>query len=558
MEASSAAPTMPAVAQRAALATGEAHEDRATTLMRLVRAAALPAAVAATVFGLAFSNGTYGVTARDSVAVAVWWLLALAVGTGAMPVVRVPRAAVACGAALAGFAVLSGASIAWSDSAERAFDELNRGLLYLGIFTLVVVGARRASAARWSDGLAIGIAALGIFALAVRLFPHLIPSANVSSIFPNDPRPSYPVNYWNGLAALIALGIAPLLRAATVATRPVVRALAIAPVPALAALIYLTSSRGGALTALLAAVAFVALTDRRARAALAVVVAGAGGTLAVAVLHGRHHIVDGPLGSPQAASEGRSAALLIAVACVLVAVAHLLLQRVHVRLPRVTGGAAGVLGLAAVIALTVGIVHADPYKRVESFKQPPKAFTGGSYTSSHLTSDASSGRWQFWTAAVDEFKGKPLTGGGAGSYESYWAKHGSIQYFVRDAHSLYLQSLGELGVGGLLLILGFLGAAVVAARRRLRAAVASDRAAVAAIAAVAIAFAFSCALDWMWQLTVVGAIGVASLALLTGPATEFGDEQPARRFARRNRRLARGASVALAFAFIAALAIPLL
>src|SRR2546423_618906 len=253
MEAFSVAPAAPTAAPRAAHGTGEAHEVRATTLMSLVRTAALPAAVAASVFGLAFSNGTYGVTARDSVAVAVWWLLALAIGTGAMPVARVPRPALAGGAALAGFVALSGASIAWSDSAERAFDEMNRGLLYLGIFALVVVSARRASAARWSDGLAIGIAPLGIFSLTVRLFPHLISSANVSSIFPNDPRPSYPVNYWNGLAALIALGIAPLLRAATVATRPVVRALAIAPVPALAALVYLTSSRGGALTAALAA-----------------------------------------------------------------------------------------------------------------------------------------------------------------------------------------------------------------------------------------------------------------------------------------------------------------
>src|SRR5947208_2889602 len=204
---------------------------------------------------------------------------------------------------------------------------MNRGLLYLAIVALAVVRARRASAARCSAGLAIGIAALGIFSLTVRLFPHLIPSANVSSTFPNDPRPSYPVNYWNGLAALIALGIAPLLRAATVAPRPAVRALAIAPMPALAAVLYLTSSRGGTLTAVLAAVAFVALTDRRARAALAVAVTGFGAALAVAILHGRHHIVDGPLGSHQALSEGRSAALLIVLACGITAGAHYLLQR---------------------------------------------------------------------------------------------------------------------------------------------------------------------------------------------------------------------------------------
>src|SRR3954471_4271300 len=551
MEASSVTPAMPAVAQRAAVASGETHEARATTLLRLVRAAAIPAAVAAAVFGLAFSNGTYGVTARDSVAIAVWWLLALCVGTGAMPVSHVPRAAVAGGAALAGFAILSGASVAWSDSAERAFDEMNRGLLYLGIFALVVCAARRASAARWSDGLAIGIAAIGVFALTVRLFPHLVPSANVSAIFPNDPRPSYPVNYWNGLAALVALGIAPLLRAAVAAPRPVVRALALAPMPALAAVIYLTSSRGGALTAVLAAVAFVALTDRRARAPVAVAVTGFGGVLAVAILHGRHHIVDGPLNSSQAASEGRSAALLIVVASAVVVVVHLLLQRVHVRVPRATEGVAFVVGLAFVVGFTVGAVGSDPYKRFESFKQPPQAFTGGSYTSSHLTSDASSGRWQFWDAAVHQFQSKPLTGGGAGSYQAYWAKHGSIQYFVKDAHSLYLQSLGELGVGGLLLVLGFLGAAAVATRRRLTAARGADRAALASIAAIAVAFAFSLALDWMWQLTVVGAIGVASLALLTGPATEFGEERPGTRLTRRGRGIARGLSVALAFGVIA-------
>jgi tetratricopeptide (TPR) repeat protein len=149
-------------------------------------------------------------------------------------------------------------------------------------------------------------------------------------------------------------------------------------------------------------------------------------------------------------------------------------------------------------------------------------------------------------------------GGGAGSYQAYWAKNGSIEYFVKDAHSLYLQSLGELGVGGLLLILGFLGAAAVATRRRLRATRGPQRAAVAAVAAVAIAFAFSAAIDWMWQLTVVGAIGVAALALLTGPATEFTEETRTRRLARLDRGLLRGASVVLAFAAIATLAIPLL
>jgi O-Antigen ligase len=562
MEAFSAELAAPAAAQRSAVETGAVRDTRATTLMHLARTVAIPAAVAATVFGLAFSNGTYGVTARDSVAIAIWWLLALCIGTGAMPVSRVPRPALAGGAALAGFAILSGASIAWSDSAERAFDEMNRGLLYLGIFALVACGARRASAARWSDGLAIGIAALGLFALVARLFPHLIPSANASALFPNDPRPSYPINYWNGLAAFVALGLPGLLRVAVCASRPWVRALAIAPFPALVAVIYLTSSRGGTVTAVIAALAFVLLTSRRAAAALALAVGGAGGALAVAVLHGRPHIVNGPLGSSQAASEGRTAAVLILALCVATALGYLLVdrlsRRIDITVPRLSEPLAALVGAAAVVAITVGIVGANPQKRFDSFKQPPQAFTGGNYTSAHLSSGASNGRWQFWEAAVKEFESKPLSGRGAGSYEAYWAKHGSITYYVRDAHSLYLQTLGELGIGGLLLILGLLTAALYATRRRLRATRGAERAVVAAVAAVAIAFSFSLAIDWMWQLTVVGAIGIAAFALLTGPATEFGDERPESRVTARRRGLARGASVAVSFAVIAALAIPLL
>jgi len=63
---------------------------------------------------------------------------------------------------------------------------------------------------------------------------------------------SYPLNYWNGLAVLTALGIPFLLRVAVAAKPALVRGAAVAPIPAFTAVIYLASSRGGAVAAAVA------------------------------------------------------------------------------------------------------------------------------------------------------------------------------------------------------------------------------------------------------------------------------------------------------------------
>ena len=81
----------------------------------------------------------------------------------------------------------------------------------------------------------------------------------------------------------------------------------------------------------------------------------------------------------------------------------------------------------------------------------------------HLLSASSTGRWQFWKAAGEQFEEHPVVGDGAGSYEAWWAQHGSFAMFITDAHSLYLETLGELGVVGFALLLA---AFVLGSRRR--------------------------------------------------------------------------------------------
>ena len=521
--------------------------------------------VAGVVFWLAFDGGTYMLESRSIVAIAVWWAIVIAVGLGLWPLRRPPRAAFVAGALLAAFAAWTLASVAWAPSAERAFAEFNRASLYLGVYVLAVVAATRGSVARWSDGAAIGLAAVGLLALASRLFPTYLPGDEaIRTYLPSAfARLSYPVNYWNGLAILVALSFPLLLRAAVAAERSVWRGLAIAPLPALAATLYLTSSRGGVATALVGSVAFAALAPRWSSATALGVTAVASAAV-VAVLLARPELVDEPA-RPEAVAQGTSAAILIALICAAAGLIYGLISRFRVG-PAPRAALAGRAGIAALVFVAlVGLAASDPVRRFETFKEPPPALTQEQgAVKSHLLSGSGSGRWQFWEAAVEEWQQHPLLGRGAGTYEAWWAQHGTLAMFVRDAHSLYLESLGELGIVGFLLLVSAFGTGIVVGARRLVASQSAERPTVAALLALFLAFACAAAIDWMWELTVVSVVGIAGLGLLTGPATAV-DARPRLadnsegRPSWTSRRFALGAAaLVLGWLLLSAQAIPLL
>jgi hypothetical protein len=180
------------------------------------------------------------------------------------------------------------------------------------------------------------------------------------------------------------------------------------------------------------------------------------------------------------------------------------------------------LGAAAVVVVIVlgGLVAVDAPAQFDAFRTSPVTAGSPETLRAHFLSSSSSGRWQLWASAIDEFETAPIGGRGAGSYESWWAEHGTLPVFVRNAHSLYLETLAELGLVGLLLLAAFvvgslaLGVSMVA-RTSTR-----FRYQPAAPLAVVVAFGFAAALDWVWQLPAIGAVAVACAALLAGAASE--------------------------------------
>ena len=473
--------------------------------------------IASLIVVVAVLGGRSPSAVRSVAAILVWWGVLVAVAFDLAPRAAIPRAALACTALLVAFGLFTALSIGWAPSAEGAFAEADRVFLYAGVLLSAVLLARPGDAGRWADGMALAVVVVALLALGQRLFPGLLPDDRLAEQLPNAAtRLSYPVGYWNGLAIFVALGFPLLLRVAVVARLALWRAAALAPLPALAGAIYLTSSRGGVAVAALAGAAFVLLCGR-VRALLALAVAAAGCAAAVAILDARSVLVDGPFDGSAAKDAGPEAAALIAAVCVACALVYALASgrvRLRTSIPRL------VWPLLAVVAVA-GAIAADPAERVRTFKaEPPvQEAPGATPVRGHLSSSGGSGRWQFWDAAAGEWREHPLAGGGAGSFEPWWAQHGKLDWFVRNAHSLWLETLAELGVVGLLLLAGVFAVGVAAGLARLRGRAADDRVTVAALLALVLGFMLGAAIDWVWQLPAVAALALLSLGLLTGPGT---------------------------------------
>jgi tetratricopeptide (TPR) repeat protein len=293
----------------------------------------------------------------------------------------------------------------------------------------------------------------------------------------------------------------------------------------LVAIAYFASSRSGAATIVVGLAGFFVLTGRRWAAGGACALAMAAAVATVLYLSRLHELVNGPLDGASAAAQGKQAAVVLALIAVVTAGMHGLLSRrlVAFEPSRRTNRIAAV---ALVVAILAMLVAANPVARWRSFAEPPSAIARSAYVEHHFLSANGNWRWQYWQSAYEEFRTKPLLGRGANAFESWWAEHGRAIGFVGNAHSLYFQTLGDLGLLGLGLLLGGFGLGAVAGVRRTLRAPPELRDGAAAIAAGFVAYAIAAGLDWMWELPAVSIVGFALLGLAVGPTTENREPAP--------------------------------
>jgi O-antigen ligase len=410
-------------------------------------------------------------------------------------------------ASLAALAVWVWLSLAWSSDVSQTVQEGQRLLLYVAAAVSLLLLGRRSRVEGLLAALATAITAICVYSLAMRLFA---PGSGAYQVLSTNPEAGFrlarPLGYANALGLFAVMGMLLVLGFAIRGRR---RALGSSALVVLAPTLYFTYGRGAWLALAAGLAALLVLERDRVRFLVRMLGAAVAPALAVVLASRAHGLTSEPASVSAATHDGH---LLAGAIAVLIAVAALVpagFDRVEARVA--LGRSArralaivavlGIVGVAGAALASVGGPRAAVSRAYHSFNAPAPLVKADA--SRRLFSLSGSSRSDYWRVAWREVEGHPWLGGGAGSYQRFWLRERRAELPVRDAHSLYLETLAELGPMGLVLLLSALAAPLAAVRAARRYPLTP-----AALGAY-LAFLVHAAIDWDWEMA---AVTVAALA----------------------------------------------
>jgi hypothetical protein len=378
------------------------------------------------------------------------------------------------------------ASALWSTVPAQSLLEARRALLYAAVVLALVVLARRHAAPVLLAATHVAVSGLIVYAL-VRYLAGPRPIQEFEGRYLSEP-----LGYANAVGILAAMAVILSVGRAASASSAVTRIASGSVVPLLALALDLTGSTASWL-ALTLGLATMALLQPNRRSLARTAAAMAPASIAAAAVGYYSELTSSSSARLTAAPVAAVAALCVIAAAVMLS---FLTSRGSQPVPPESDQRRRRLVFAAVLAVAgAGALV---------------VFFGG----------ATEPRSSYYHVAWHEYVSHPLLGSGAGTFGHYWLQSGRVAQWggALDAHSLYLETLGELGPIGLCLVLGVFLYPLrrVIARRGLPA--------VPAAAGAAVAFLVHAGLDWDWELPAVVVAGLACCAVVAFAEPESGVE----------------------------------
>jgi O-antigen ligase len=472
-------------------------------------------------------------TSQGAFAVSRWAplaLLTLAVLIGTVVIYgRIPimnrRIAVAL-AGIWGLAAWSILSMLWASSKGDAWIGGLRSVLYAAIVTMpFILPMSRRTLARAGWAVSVGIGLVGVYTL-IRLLIDGSPMFLAG-------RLNGPINYRNATALLFALPVWPMVMAAAARdNQRSIRAGALSLATMCLGLAFLTQSRGILLGLALGGILAVAVGPERVRRIWTAVLVLGGVALASHWLLRPYHVFDGGKGLATQ-HDIAVAAQALTVVTVLAFVVGVLIALFDAGLRPGSPGMRQV-HRAARIALVIGVLVAiggglavtgNPITYVHRKWDQFRATNGTASTNIRLLSTGGQ-RYDLWRVALKEFDGAPILGVGADNYLFGYYKYRRTNRNLDAPHSFVFSLLSETGIVGALLFALFLGGIAATMRSRWRELGPRTRRDALAPAVAGVVLIGQSAVDWIWLIPGLTAIGLFMLSVAAAQVAVPADESP--------------------------------
>ncbi len=376
---------------------------------------------------------------------------------------------------LLALAALSALSVIWSVQPDASWQDAGRLFAYSAVFALAVLLAR-AAPAHWSavlGGVLLAATIVCGYALLTKIFPDAIGVAqNNGHVYA---RLQAPYGYWNAIGLAAAIGaIGCMWLGARRAGHALLSALAYPAMGLMLVTLLLAYSRGALAALVLGLALWLCLVPLRLRGAAVLCVGALGALVVVAWDFSQHALTTDDIPLAERVTAGHQLGVLLAATLVALTLAGLAIgfvfdrRALSSRTRRHAGAALLALPVIAVIALAglLTVSHRGLFGSISHTvstltnpNAPPPANGPGRLTA------IGSVRARYWNEALEIFTDHPLLGVGAEGYETARLRYRTAILNVGQAHGFIVQTLADLGLVGLLVVLALLGAWLCAAGR---------------------------------------------------------------------------------------------